>query len=126
MLPGLVYEYSVTLARPANGLKITPSVIGQSSITFEPAFGTYIDYTKDPLKFNLNCGTSTPAGDYYITWTKEEESGKDEYAEILSTILTVKVATEGTLSYGDVPSIDLVDFYYVSSGAKTVVNVKIS
>lgn len=79
------------------------------------------------MKFNLICGTSTPAGLYYITWTKEEEGSKDEYAEILSTTLRVnKATTSGSVTFGTKPTIDLTDFYYVNSGTKTVVLVSIS
>jgi len=66
VIPGLVYKYTISIERPANGLTISPIIIGTQGITFTPNSVTFADYSKANLTIDVSVKTSVSQGTYLI------------------------------------------------------------
>jgi len=66
VIPGLVYTYTISIERPANGLTIAPIIVGTLGITFSPSKVTFADYSKANLTIDVSVKTSVPQGTYLI------------------------------------------------------------
>ena len=115
--PGLVYTYTFSLERPADGLIIAPIVTETHNIIFDPPHLHFQNYSQSNLTIEMSVKSSVPDGNYLIQWKKTElnENGM-EYLNILNQILNVRLDKSSLVK----PTFDVEDFFYLYEGTDIV------